>query len=135
MNWGNMRIFLIALICATCYGMSARATVLLYEPFAYPAGDTLDGVDGAAVNAGGKTSPNGNKWNPAGYSSQTSFNAFDGTELIDFNLSVPGLQNSTGNAVCYGGNGYSSRLAFATQTSGTVYSSFAFRIFDISGLT
>ena len=113
---------------------TASAELVLYEPFAYPAGDSLDGVDGAAINAGGKTAPNGNKWFPAGYSTQPNFNALVGTQVVDLNLAVAGLQEPAGNAVWYGGNGYSARLATGSFNSGTVYASFAFRIFDITGL-
>src|SRR3954452_5922772 len=125
-----MRVLFIALImvCSQLVTMSAHAALVLYEPFAYPLGDTLDGVDGAAVNAGGKTAPNGNKWNPAGYSLQATYNALDGTQVLDLNLAVAGLQNPAGNAVWYGGGGYSTRLATGAFTSGTVFSSFAFRI-------
>src|SRR5262245_61193301 len=131
-----MRTFVGVLVCL-CAGLTtfpAAATLLLYEPFAYSVGDTLDGVDGVAVNAGGKTASNGNKWNPAGYNTQTNYNALDGTQVVGLNLSVAGLQSPTGNAIWYGGGGYSARLALLSQNSGTVYSSFAFRIFDISGL-
>src|SRR2546423_616586 len=108
-----MRAFFCALLftCVALVTVPVSATLVLYEPFAYPAGESLDGLDGAAVNAGGKTAPNGNKWNPAGYSSQPNFNAFDGTQVVDLNLGVAGLQNSSGNAVWYGGGGYSTRLA------------------------
>ena len=73
--------------------LPASAILVLYEPFAYPAGESLDGIDGAAVNAGGKTAPNGNKWFPAGYNTQPNYNALDGTQRVGFNLSVPGLQD------------------------------------------
>jgi predicted esterase len=132
-----MRAFFSVLIftCASLAPFTARATLVLYEPFAYPAGDSLDGIEGATVNAGGKTAPNGNKWYPAGYNTQPNYNALDGAQVVDLNLAVAGLKESVGNAVWYGGGGYSTRLATGTFTSGTVYSSFAFRIFDISGLT
>ena len=132
----RMRTFFSVLIFtwATLATFPASAALVLYEPFAYSAGDSLDGIEGAAANAGGKTAPNGNKWFPAGYSSQPSYNALDGTQVVDLNLAVAGLQEPTGNAVWYGGNGYSTRLGTGTLNSGTVYSSFAFRIFDITGL-
>ena len=76
--------------------ISASAALVLYEPFAYPVGDSLDGIDGAPVNAGGKTAPNGNKWFPAGYSTQTDFNALVGTQVVDLNLAVDGLQAADG---------------------------------------
>src|SRR5438132_8459070 len=110
-----MRAFFSVLIftSAAMATFTARAELVLYEPFAYPAGETLDGIDGAAVNAGGKTAPNGNKWFPAGYNTQPNYNALDGSQLVGFNLSVPGLQAPTGNAIWYGGGGYSSPLAIA----------------------
>ena len=126
----SVSIFVFAALVA----FPASAALVLYEPFAYPAGDSLDGIEGAAVNAGGKTAPNGNKWFPAGYSTQTTYNALSGTQVVDLNLAVEGLQAPTGNAVSYGGNGYSARLGTGTLNSGTVYASFAFRIFDITGL-
>jgi predicted esterase len=113
---------------------TASGALVLYEPFSYPVGNSLDGIDGALVNAGGQTAPNGNKWFPAGYSTQTDFNALVGTQVVDLNLAVDGLQQATGNAVWYGGNGYTTRLATGSLNSGTVYASFAFRIFDITGL-
>ncbi|MEX2307355.1 MAG: PHB depolymerase family esterase [Pirellulales bacterium] len=131
-----MRYFFGVLIftCPALATSVARAELVVYEPFAYPVGDSLDGIDGAAVNAGGKTAPNGNQWFPAGYSTQTEFNALVGTQVVDLNLAVAGLQEPAGNAVWYGGNGYSARLATGSLNSGTVYASFAFRIFDITGL-
>ena len=127
-----MRTFYIALILAGSAPLVGplRAAPVLYEPFAYPVGDTLDGLDSAAVNAGGKTAPNGNKWNPAGYSSQPTYNAFDGTQVVDLNLAVAGLQNPSGNAVWYGGNGYSTRWEQAYLTAGlcTRRSRFGFSI-------
>src|SRR6266446_6378315 len=125
-----MRAFLSVLLFTyvALVTFPASATLVLYEPFAYPAGESLDGIDSAAVNAGGKTAPNGNKWFPAGYNTQPNFNALDGTQVVDFNLAVAGLKESVGNAIWYGGGGYSTRLATGTFTSGTVYSSFAFRI-------
>jgi predicted esterase len=131
----RMLFFALILMYSAIVAMPVRAALVLYEPFAYPVGDMLDGLDGVAVNAGGKTAPNGNKWNPAGYSSQPTYNAFDGTQVVDLNLAVAGLQNPSGNAAWYGGNGYSTRLGTGLFNSGTVYSSFAFRIFDITGLT
>jgi dienelactone hydrolase len=131
-----MRILFSALIIsyAALASLTASAELLVYEPFAYPVGDSLDGIDGAAINAGGQTAPNGNQWFPAGYSTQENFNALVGTEIVDLNLAVEGLQAPSGNAVWYGGNGYSTRLGTGTLNSGTVYASFAFRIFDITGL-
>jgi predicted esterase len=131
-----MRTFFSVLIfaCAALVSFTASAELLVYEPFAYPVGDSLDGIDGAAVNAGGKTAPNGNQWFPAGYSTQTEFNALVGTQVVDLNLAVDGLQEPAGNAVWYGGNGYTTRLGTGSINSGTVYASYAFRIFDITGL-
>ena len=131
-----MRTFFSVLIFtyATLVTFPARAALVLYEPFAYPAGDSLDGTEGAAVNAGGKTAPNGNKWFALGYGTQPNYNSLVGTQVVDLNLAVAGLQEPTGNAVWYGGGGYSTRLATGTLSSGTVYASFAFRIFDITGL-
>src|SRR3981189_342936 len=131
-----MRVFFSVLIfiCAGLSAFTARAALVLYAPVAYAAGDSLDGIDGAAVNAGGKSAPNGNKWFAIGYGTQPNYNGLAGTQVVDLNLAVAGLQEPTGNAIWYGGGGYSSRLATGTFTSGTVYASFAFRIFDITGL-
>jgi dienelactone hydrolase len=114
--------------------ITASAELIVYEPFAYPVGDSLDGIDGTPVNAGGQTAPNSHQWFPAGYSTQSEFNALVGTEVVDLNLAVAGLQEPAGNAIWYGGNGYSARLGTGTLNSGTVYASYAFRIFDITGL-
>ncbi len=132
----NMRKFFSALIFfyAGLASLTASAELIVYEPFAYPVGDALDGIDGAAVDGGGKTAANGNQWYPAGYNTQSTFNALVGTEVIDLNLGVAGLQEPAGNAVWYGGNGYTARLGIGSIDSGTLYASFAFRITDITGL-
>src|SRR6476620_9121488 len=131
-----MRASVCALVflLGTSLCLRSRATLVLYEPFNYPVGDTLDGIDGASIVSGGKTAPNGNKWYPSGYSTQANYNAFDGTQVVGLNLGVAGLKEPVGNAVWYGGGGYSTRVATFPINSGTVYSSFAFRIFDIAGL-
>jgi acetyl esterase/lipase len=127
-------------LCMLIFGLlvvatlPARAALVLYEPFAYPVGDSLDGTDGTSINFGGKTAPNGSKWFPAGYNTQTIYNELDGTQIVGLNLGVAGLKAPVGNAAWYGGGGYSTRLDMGFINSINVYSSFAFRIFDITGV-
>jgi acetyl esterase/lipase len=134
--WPKLRALfsVLSLTCAALVTLPATAALVLYEPYAYPVGDFLDGTEGAVVSAGGKTATNGSRWFPAGYNSQTSYNALAGTQIVDLNLAVAGLKEPTGNAVWYGGGGYSTRVGIFPINGGTVYASFAFRIFDITGL-
>ncbi len=113
----------------------ARATLALYESFNYPSGTGLDGTDGVVISTGGQTAPNGNKWYPVGYNTQTAYNALVGTAVVHENLTVPGLKAPAGNAVVFGGAGYNARLALGTlPTSGSLFASYGFRVDDITGL-
>lgn len=51
------------------------------------------------------------------------------------NLSYSGLQASTGNSVTIGSNGFDPQQTFTDQTTGIVYSSFIFKVTDLTTLT
>jgi hypothetical protein len=135
-SWAMFR-FAMAIVAMVILSRAsvARATLALYESFNYPSGTGLDGNEGAAISAGGQTAPNGNKWYPAGYNTQTVYNALVGIAVVHENLTTPGLKSPVGNAIVFGGAGYDARLGLGTlPTSGSLFASYAFRIDDITGL-
>jgi hypothetical protein len=144
---------------ALCFGgaASVQAAVLLYEPFDYPVtNDTnnrgLTGVNGNAYTAsGGYVAPNGRTWQPTGYGTAATNNLLSANYdkvhdavIVSPGLSVPGLSPGVGNAVSYGGPGYTPRLDVRATADaagditpaqgGIAYYSMAFRITDITGL-
>ncbi|WP_298892975.1 T9SS type A sorting domain-containing protein [uncultured Psychroserpens sp.] len=88
-------------------------TLPLYEGFDYADGSTLT------------SAPN---WdNISGTSDEILVSATS--------LSYTGLATSTGNKVSFDGGGIDNAIFFAPVTSGTVYSSFIFRVTDLSAVT
>jgi hypothetical protein len=84
----------------------------LYEGFEYTDGETLN----SQAN-----------W--------TGFNGGDEILVTSGSLSYPGLAASNGNSVSFVGSGMESKLEITPVTSGTVYSSFIFKITDQSAIT
>lgn len=135
-----------------------QAAVLVYEPFNYPVTDDtnnhgLTGVNGNPYTAaGGYVAPNGRTWQPTGYGTANTNNLlspnYDKSHdavIVSPGLTVPGLSPSgMGNAVSYGGPGYTPRLDIrpTADTAGDItpaqggvaYYSMAFQITDITGL-
>jgi predicted esterase len=126
----------VALMFCLALAPISRANLALYEPFDYPSGGQLDGADGAALSAGGQIAPNGKAWYAAGYNTQTTYNVGSGTQIVNENLAINGLQSPSGAAVFYGGAGYCARLDLGSNfNTSTVYASFAFRVADITALS
>lgn len=105
------RLALCAVVFAGFALTSARAQLIAYEPFNYTAGSTVAGntLSGvgiwAAVNTG--TAPT----------------------VVTGNLSVTGLQASTGNsAYLPGGNHQEAVLPFTSTTTGSIYFSLALNV-------
>lgn len=84
----------------------------LYEGFDYTADETL----GEQVN-----------WN----------NLFSGDEVLieTGSLSYPDFHSSSGNSISFNGGGFDPQIEFEAVTSGTVYSSFLFKVTDLSAMT
>lgn len=84
----------------------------LYEGFDYTADETL----GEQVN-----------WN----------NLFSGDEVLieTGSLSYPDFHSSSGNSISFNGGGFDPQIEFEAVTSGTVYSSFLFKVTDQSAMT
>jgi hypothetical protein len=61
----------------------------------------------------------------------------DGDEILVSagNLSYPDLKESAGNSVSFSGDGKECVIHFTTVNSGVVYSSFIFRVLDMTGFT
>jgi hypothetical protein len=84
----------------------------LYEGFVYTDGETLN----SQAN-----------W--------TGINGGDDILVTAGSLSYPGLAASNGNSVSFAGSGMESKLEITPVSSGTVYSSFIFKITDQSAIT
>ena len=100
---------------------SASAATLLYEPFNYDAGTTLNGVGPDPVNKPAQT------W------AEVNTNATTGNDLPTItagSLPAPtGLPAPQGNSSVHGGSGHTSRLALGTSiTSGRIYYSALVRV-------
>jgi hypothetical protein len=123
----------------------AWADLVLYEPFDYSAGEGLAGKAGQTFVAGqtggptgtgqfwGQQAPNGNYWMSCGISG--TYVASTDALVVANQLSVAGLTQPSGSgAVTFGGQGITSRLAFAPINATldgspvTAYYSFAFMI-------
>ena len=91
----------------------AQATLPLTEAFNYTAGSNLNNQGGWGGTA-----------------------AVPDDALISAgNLSYPGLAASTGNSLTIAANGFDPQLTFTDQTAGVVYSSFIFKVTDLTTLT
>ncbi len=64
-----------------------------------------------------------------------NINTGDSVLIETGNLSYPGLATSTGNKVKFDGSGTDVYTVFASQTSGTIYSSFVLNVSALGGLT
>lgn len=89
-----------------------QAALPLTESFSYAAGSNLGG-QGAWVNV----------------------NTGDEVVIGDGNLSYTGLATSTANHATFGGGGIDAQMEYASQASGTVYSSFLLNIGSIVDVT
>jgi hypothetical protein len=113
------------LIVAAAFGMLAsqvQASLLLYEPFNYNTG-----------NLNSNVAPNGNTWYSSAASPTTATTDFvqvttGNLSYTDFPAAAPG---SLGNSVTFGNVGRTDRIAFTTQTSGTVWFSVLLNITDL----
>ena len=100
---------LFTLISLTSFGQS---TLPYYEPFNYTVSSNLGG-QGNWVN----------------------LNSGDEVLVNSGNLSYTGLQASTGNSVIFSSNGFDPQQTITNQSTGIVYSSFIFKVTDLSTLT
>jgi hypothetical protein len=96
-----------AVICT-----SARATLLMYEPFDYPAGERLGG---GGTNYIGRTNANGQVWITRSPATITPYDEARDVLITPGSMSYPGLAPSLGNSVRYGTN------AAVAATSDTMY--------------
>lgn len=151
------RRFSIALLSAALaagVGGQASATLVLYEPFAYPTTAAtatpgpargLSGTQGTNIataangnGAGGYVNPsNGQLWVPKAATAGVAYSTADDATIVNANLTVPGLKSSVGNAASYGNLGHSPLLplgqVFTPSQAGTnVYYSLAFRVDNMS---
>ncbi len=92
--------------------LNAQVTLPHYEGFDYTAGQALTVQAGYSVN-----------------SSST-----DDILIASGNLSITGLEASTGNKISFAGGGTDLGKAFTTQTSGTVFYSFIMNVTDLGAL-
>jgi len=120
----------------------AAFTLSVSTAFSLPLHDPFDYVDGSYL--AGQLNPEGNAWGVCG----TNLNPPD-IIVTDQNLSYPGLAESPGNAVYFGGNslttdgiGYTERIAINPPnpdgtrfvlTNGTIFYSLLVRLDDLSG--
>ncbi len=103
-------LFLLSLISFTGWGQ-----LLMHDAFDYPA----DATNGLSAQSGGL-------W--------LVLNSGDSILVEAGSLSYPGLAASTGNKISFAGTGADYYRAFASQTAGTVYSSFILNVTDVSSL-
>ncbi len=89
----------------------AQATFPYYEPFDYPAGDTL------------LTKPN---W--------AGLNSGDTLVIAAGNLSHPGFAASVGNKVAWAGAGQEGAASFTLTATGTVYYSYLLKVASVGSL-
>jgi len=146
---------LLALGAIVLTASQASATLIISEPFNYSVTDGtnnsgISGTDGEVytTGGGGYAAANGAAWQPTGYVNlSANYDKANDAVIVNNNLSVTGLAASTGNAVSFGGAGYTPRLDFR-QTPGStaldikptggqstvVYYSLAFQVTDLTGL-
>jgi len=123
-----MKRILVSLTVAAfvAVSISLQATLLMYEPFDYPAGDRLGG---SGISPVGKTNANGQVWITLSPASGGTYDPARDTLITTGNLSYAGLATSIGNSVRYGSNAappaafYTDGIAIpgAPYTEGSVY--------------
>ncbi|RLD38678.1 MAG: hypothetical protein DRI74_03095 [Bacteroidetes bacterium] len=92
--------------------LNAQVSLPHYEGFDYTTGETL----GEQAN-----------W--------TNLNTGDEVLISDGSLSYTDFISSTGNSISFNGKGFDPQLQFDEVTSGTVYTSFLFKVTDQSAMT
>jgi hypothetical protein len=95
-----MKKLLVSLATASVVfiSTSSQATLLLYEPFEYTAGERLGG---AGTNPVGKVASNGQTWITRSPATTNYTEALD-VLITAGSMSYPGLEPSSGNSVRYG---------------------------------
>ncbi len=96
-------------------GTTASASSLLVEPFNY----TADASSGLQAQSNGA-------W--------IGINGGDSVLVTSGSLSFTGLEASTGNKIAFDGSGRDYYTGFATQTTGSVYSSFVLNVSSLGSL-
>ena len=104
------------LLCLCALGFASKGQQLLYEPFNY----TPDAALGLTTQSAGA-------WTPV--------NTGDSILVVSGSLSYAGLQSSTGNRVKFDADGTDYYASYASQTAGSVYSSFIVNVTSLGGLT
>jgi hypothetical protein len=121
-----MKNLLVSLASAAivCVPTSTRATLFLYDPFDYTAGQRLGG---AGTSPLGQIAPNGQQWITRSPASGGTYDPNKDTLITAGNLWYPGLAPSIGNSVRYGAavstaGLYTDAIALPSAvTSGTIY--------------
>jgi hypothetical protein len=110
----------------------SQATLLLYDPFDYTAGERLGGSGTSPL---GQIAPNGQQWITRSPASGGTYVEANDTLIVAGSMSYPGLASSIGNSVRYGSsanNGaglYTDGIALGTTfTEGSVYYSMIVRL-------
>lgn len=104
------------LICLCILGLTSQAQQLLYEPFNYPA----DPIQGLTTQSAGA-------W--------AGINSGDSILIASGSLTYTGLPASTGNKVTFDSSGRDYYTNFASQTTGSVYSSFILNVSNLGKLS
>ncbi len=106
------------------FASQASASLLLYEPFNYAAGDLHLNV-----------APNGNTWYSSATSGTTDFVQVTNTGSLTAPVVSSPFPSPTGatagNHVAFGNTGRTDRVGFAAQTTGTVWYSLLLKINDL----
>jgi len=104
---------------------SMQATLLLYDPFDYTAGERLGGSGTSPL---GQIAPNGQQWITRSPASGGTYNPLNDTLITPASLSYGGLKASIGNSVRYGSSGasaaglYTDAIALPSAvSSGSLY--------------
>ena len=106
------KIYTLLTVVATAFAANAQATLPVYEPFDYTAGETLD--------------------NQTEY---TAFNTGDSIYIVSGNLQYPDFPTSIGNKINFAGAGMETKYDIQSVNSDTIYYSFLITVNDISGVT
>jgi hypothetical protein len=103
-NLNAMNKLLVSLTTAVvvCLCTSSQATLLMYEPFDYPAGERLGGS--TATGPVGKTNANGQVWITRSPATLIPYDEARDVLITAGSMSYPGLAPSLGNSVRYGTN-------------------------------
>jgi hypothetical protein len=121
-----MKTLLVSLTSASFVFLStsSQATLILYEPFDYPAGTQLGG---AGTSPLGYIAPNGQRWITRSPASGGTYDPAKDIVITNGSLSYPGLPPSIGNSVRFGSATgtnvlYTDAIALPTViTEGSVY--------------